>query len=273
MSGSLCYRELAPHPALRPFVRAYWTLRGGEGDQDPEPVLPDGSSELVVHRARPFLRHAADRAAERQASRLFVGQLCGPVVLQADGAADVVAIRFRPHGAFALLGERQDRLSDEIPEADALGARWLTTAMCRAQEAPTPESALRHLELALLKRLEGRRPADSRVAALVDLIGQTDGDVRIDEAAAFAGLSRRQVERLFMEQVGIGPKLLARLVRFQSAAQRLTAEPRSALAAVSGDSGYFDQSHMVREFLSFAGASPLDFRKGLGRLTAWMIAR
>jgi transcriptional regulator GlxA family with amidase domain len=109
------------------------------------------------------------------------------------------------------------------------------------------------------------------VAAVVDLIDRAAGDVRIDRAAAFAGLGRRQLERLFTEQVGVGPKQLARLVRFQSAAQSLLSEPRRPIAAVSGDSGYFDQSHMVREFLSFAGASPLDFRRRLGRLTAWMI--
>jgi AraC-like DNA-binding protein len=269
---SLEYEERPAHPALRPYVRCYWTLRGVADDSRAEPVLPDGSSELVVHRARPFLRHTADRAPDRQASLLFVGQMCAPVVLQPDGAADVVGVRFLPHGAFAVLGERQDRLSDRIPDVGALGAPWLTETMRRAQEAPTPAAAVRRLEAGLLARLAVRHArSDARVAAVIDLIDGTAGDVRIQQAAGAADLSRRQLERLFAEQVGVGPKPLARLVRFQSAARRLLAEPGLALAAVSGDSGYFDQSHMVREFLSFAGASPRDFRRRLGQLTAWML--
>ncbi|HEV7502207.1 MAG TPA: DUF6597 domain-containing transcriptional factor, partial [Vicinamibacteria bacterium] len=66
------YREWPPHPILRPFVRAYWALEGGSEVSPPQPVLPDGSSELVVHRAAPFRRHTAARAAERQSRRLFV---------------------------------------------------------------------------------------------------------------------------------------------------------------------------------------------------------
>jgi AraC-like DNA-binding protein len=52
----------------------------------------------------------------------------------------------------------------------------------------------------------------------------------------------------------------------------LVDEPAVPLAAVSGDSGYFDQSHMIRDFMSFAGSSPDELRRRLGQMTAWMLA-
>jgi transcriptional regulator GlxA family with amidase domain len=105
------------------------------------------------------------------------------------------------------------------------------------------------------------------------VISRAGGDVRVESAAAFAGTSRRHLERLFIEQIGVGPKVFARLLRFQAAAARLVAEPHVALAAVSGDSGYFDQSHMIRDFLTFAGSSPEQLRRRLAPLTAWMIGK
>jgi AraC-like DNA-binding protein len=268
------YHERAPHPALRPFVRTYWTLSGAGAECAPQPVLPDGSTELIVHRARPFRRHTAARGHERQAPLLFVGQMRAPVVLEPDGAAEVVAIRFRPHGAFALLGCPQDRLVDEIAEVAALGLSWLTATARRAQEAPTAVAAVEQLEDALLRRLDRHPPRrDGRVRAALGVISGADGDMRIQHAAAAAGTSRRHLERLFVEQIGLGPKVFARLVRFQAAAARLVAEPGVALSAVSGDGGYFDQSHMIRDFLAFAGASPEELRKRLGPLTAWMIGQ
>ena len=87
------YREWPPHPARRPFVRTYWALRGSGAETPPQPVLPDGSSELIVHRARPFRRHTAEPGAQRQSARLLVGQMRAPVVLQADGPADVESRR------------------------------------------------------------------------------------------------------------------------------------------------------------------------------------
>ena len=266
------YREWPPHPALRPFVRAYWALRGRGGDSPPQPVLPDGSSELVVHRLHGFRRHTA-RDVALQPQRLFVGQMRAPVVLEAGGDADVVGVRFRSQGAFALLECPQHLAADEIPEVDALGLRWLSEATRRAQSAATPRAALRLLEEALLLRLQRRtRRADPRVAAVVSAIEASAGDLRIEEAALAAGTSRRHLERLFVEQVGLGPKTLARLLRFQAAAARVVGEPSAALASVSGDSGYFDQSHMIRDFMTFAGTSPDDLRRRLGQMTGWMLA-
>ena len=86
------------------------------------------------------------------------------------------------------------------------------------------------------------------------------------------GTGRRHLERLFRDEVGVGPKVLARLVRFQAAAARVVGEPDAPLVAVSGDSGYFDQSHMIRDFLAFAGSSPDELRRRLGQMTAWMLA-
>ena len=266
------YREWPAHPALRPFVRAYWALQGRGGDAPPQPVLPDGSTELVVHRLHGFRRHTA-RDVALQSQRLFVGQMREPVVLEAGGDADVVGIRFRPHGAFALLEWPQHLSADAIPEVDALEMRWLSQATRRAQSAPTPQEALRLLEEALLLRLPARRrPVDARVSAVVAAIERAAGDLRIEEAAVQAGTSRRHLERLFVEQVGMGPKMLARLFRFQAAAARVVGEPAAALASVSGDSGYFDQSHMIRDFMAFSGTSPDDLRRRLGQMTAWMLA-
>jgi AraC-like DNA-binding protein len=272
------YREWPPHPALRPFVRAYWALRGPGAQAPPQPVLPDGSSELVVHRARPFYRHTAAGdgtagAAALQSERLFVGQMRAPVVLQAAGEADVVAVRFRPHGAFALLGGPQDAFTDAIADVDALSLRWLGEATRRARDADTAAAALALLESALLARLPVRAArVDPRVAAAVALIERSAGDVRVESAAAHAHTSRRHLERLFAEEVGIGPKALARLFRFQAAAGRVVDEPAAPLSSVSGDSGYFDQSHMIRDFMTFAGSSPEDLRRRLGAMTAWMLA-
>lgn len=266
------YGERPPPAALRPFVRTYWTLRGAGAECSPQPVLPDGSTELIVHRARPFRRHTAGQGNQRQSPLLFVGQMRVPVVLEPDGAAEVVAIRFRPHGAFALLGCPQDRLVDEIVEVEGLGLPWLTAAARRAREAPTSAAAVEQLERALLHHLDRHAPRwDGRVGAALAVIARAEGDVRVERAAAAAGTSRRHLERLFVEQIGLGPKVFARLVRFQAAAARLIAEPGAALSAVSGDGGYFDQSHMIRDFLAFAGASPQELRSRLGPLTAWMI--
>jgi AraC-like DNA-binding protein len=77
-------------------------------------------------------------------------------------------------------------------------------------------------------------------------------------------LSARQVERRFREAVGVSPKTLARIVRFQEVLRRTPGE--SASAEVALDSGYYDQAHLLRDFRDFAGVVPTLFRAAEGDL-------
>jgi transcriptional regulator GlxA family with amidase domain len=81
------------------------------------------------------------------------------------------------------------------------------------------------------------------------------------------GISRRQLGRLFQERIGIGPKSLGRLGRFQRALRGLDGNPRSSLASVATRAGYFDQAHMSRDFRLFAGTTPAGYRREVRELT------
>ena len=267
------YREYSPHPALVPFVGTYWSLSGRAPD-GPQPVLPDGTTELVVHRERPFFRFVAAGPGERQASTLFVGPMRSPVVLLPDGLAEVAAVRFRPNGAYALLGVPQHDLQDAIVDVAALDVPWLRRTVRTAQEASSVKAAIDCLEAGLLERVTRQHVmrVDARVDAVIAAIDGAAGACRIDRLAAVANHSRRHLERLFREQVGLTPKAYARVVRFSAAAARLTSDPLVPLADLSHDGGYFDQSHMIREFLAFAGRTPDQFRARLGELTRIMLS-
>lgn len=268
------YAERPPHPRLAPYVRTCWTLRGAGTELGPQPVLPDGCTELIVHRGRPFWRHDANGLATRQSTRLFVGQMLAPVVIAPDGDADIVAIRFEPFGAFALLGSHQGEPADHIVEAESLSATWLSRAIRSAESADTAEDALTILERALVKRLDARRAptVDQRVITATQSCTRANGSISIDTAAAHAGTSARHLERLFQQQIGTSPKRFARVLRLQAAASSIAETPSPAYADISADTGYFDQAHMIREFVTLVGTTPGEFRRSLGALTKFMLA-
>ena len=260
------YAEFPPHPRLRPFVRTCWTLAGRGAEMAPQPVLPDGCTELIVHRARPFWRHHAGGPAERQATRLFVGQMLAPVVIAPDGDADIVAIRFEPFGAHALLGIDQTETADRILDPSDLGHRWLSSAATHAENAGNAASSLEILQTALIRQLDRKSfRVDPRVVEATRHFIAANGAVRIDDAARTAGTSPRQLERLFQRQVGTTPKRFARVLRFQAAANQI-------VYGGDADLGYFDQSHMIREFVTFAGTTPGQFAERLGELTRAMLS-
>jgi AraC-like DNA-binding protein len=260
------YREFPPDARLRPFVRVCWTLSGPGAEMPPQPILPDGCTELIVHRARPFWRHHACAPAERQAPHLFVGQMLAPAVIAPDGGADVVAIRFEPFGAHAFLGIDQTETADLILDANDLQHAWLSRALARAERADSAKSALRILQDALLKQTERKDfRLNARVTTAARMMIAANGAVRIDDVAKTAGTSARNLERLFETHVGTTPKRFARVLRFQATANQI-------LYGGNADLGFFDQAHMIKDFVTFAGTTPGQFAKTLGELTRVMLS-
>jgi AraC-like DNA-binding protein len=94
------------------------------------------------------------------------------------------------------------------------------------------------------------------IHAGVHRLMETRGNCGIDQIASVSNLSSRQLERNFSNEVGVSPKLLSRLIRFQ---QALRLHSNASLTDIGLQAGYYDQSHFIRDFTSFAGITPKQY--------------
>jgi AraC-like DNA-binding protein len=252
------YREYAPAAPLASAVACLWTLEGhARGLEDAsQPILPDGRAELVVHFGDRFERCDAGVAPQLQPWAIFAGQLDRPLALRPTGHVAVLGVRFHPDGAARFVRVPQHELLGSTVAVEAASSALAIVARAVRDSAPTLQEAVRMTERLLRDAMIGREP-DRRIASVVAAIVRRGGLVAIDDAAAATGLSRRQLERLFLRDVGLPPKQLARIVRFQRALRLLerdTAPPRGSRAAHA--SGYADQPHFIRDFRELAGCAP-----------------
>jgi AraC-like DNA-binding protein len=252
------YRELAPPAALRSAVQCVWTLEGtaGELGTDLQPVLPDGRPELILHLGDPFERVHEHGVAERQSHLLFAGQLTRQLVLRPTGHIALIGVRFHPDGAANLLATPQCDLAGlTLPVQDILPALHATLSEVR-NETDSPERGAGLLMQRLAPRLAGALP-DARVRHVVDAVAAARGQVAVDALARRTGMTRRHLERRFQDVVGISPKRLARITRFQfalSLLDRLDGAERGIRTAA--ECGYADQAHFIRDFRELAGCPP-----------------
>lgn len=250
------YTETAPPPRLAPIVDRIWTLEGDAGGlTGDQPVLPDGRPELIVHFGDPFDR-VDEAGISRQAAVVFAGQLTGPLVLRPTGRVAVLGVRFRPDGAVALIAESQAALAGLTPAVEALHARLARALAAARTRCDSLGSAIPAVVEALTPLIEPTR-VDARVRYVVTSILRRRGQVGVDDLAARAGLTRRHLERRFQRLVGISPKRLARIARFQHARgvfERLHSRQRGTATAAA--CGYADQAHFIRDFRELAGCPP-----------------
>lgn len=262
----LGYREIRPRPPVARFVDCFWTLAGpAPAAAPPERILPDGCMELVLNCAAPFRRYRARGAFERQPLRMLVGQMDHCIQIQPTGRVDLLGIRFHPAGARAFLRMPMSELAGHTFALEEV-ARALDRDLAAALDGPAASRIARVEEL-LARRLASAAPPDSAIEAAVHRLTHSSDSLTVGALAADAALSPRQLERRFLDAVGLGPKRLARILRFQRVFRAIESEPPAAAgsvphgprpnwAAVAVECGYYDQAHLIRDFHEFAGQPP-----------------
>ncbi|MFI6211989.1 helix-turn-helix domain-containing protein [Nocardia brasiliensis] len=168
-----------------------------------------------------------------------------------------VQLQLDPLTARRLLGVPLDELRNEaVPLAELLGppVRQLTE---RLAESPTWP-----IRFALLGDYLRRRArdcddhADQAIVHAVRELRRSNGIRPVTTLAAESGWSARHFRRRFAEQIGLPPKDYGSLLRFSATLGALASRPDHDTSALAAKFGYYDQSHLIRDFRRFAGASP-----------------
>ena len=246
------YSEIKPRPPLSRFVECFWTLEGEEQSPQPERILPDGCIELILNFGAKFSQHCDDKRS-LQPRNFLVGQMTGPILISPTGAVELVGIRFHPGGTLPFLRLPLEQVTDEVVELGSLSRkleRELLDAVSESSSLPQKIAAVEVFLTRCVANLE-----HSRVMMLAAKIVETAGAVSVDQLANDAGISSRQLERRFLREVGVGPKLLGRIIRFQQVF-RAVEQCNAAWSTIALECGYYDQAHLIRDFNQFAQQTP-----------------
>jgi AraC-like DNA-binding protein len=261
------YREIRPESPLSQFIECFWTLEGQVATESgADPILPDGCAEMVLNFSDRFRRQDEQGRGELQPGRLLVGQITEPMRVAPTARVEVIGVRFHPGGTSPFFQFPIQELTNRYEPLDDVAAgldRDIETEVAQVYEF---EGKLRALGELLKRRVDARRDPDRRVSGAVSRILSRNGLISVDDLARNADLSARQLERVFSREVGIGPKLLCRILRFQQVFRSADFAGRN-WAAVAADCGYYDQSHLIRDFQQFAAATPTALISQPGSLT------
>lgn len=201
------------------------------------PVRPDGCLDIVYSHTE-GLRAVGAMTVERRFDQLAGSVLCG--------------VRFRPGMARDFFRVSASELTDAVILLDDLpgiGARELEH---RLSDVKSSEEGARLLAASLRPPSCAPTPVQRAIAA----IAETRGTADLDSVSRQAGLSPRQFRRRCLEESGLTPKQLCRILRFRRALQ-LGGTVARDWAGIAAEAGYFDQAHLIRDFREFTGQTPM----------------
>lgn len=175
--------------------------------------------------------------------------------LQFQGAVECFVILFQPTGLHRLFSTPIRELTDRAYEAHSVLGAFVSQLEELLGGTKNFGERVRITDRFLLRHSLKAQRFD-RISAAAAQILCAAGNARVAALASDAGLSMRQFERCFMQQVGVHPKLYARIVRFEAALDRKARSSTKSWTDVAHEFGYYDQMHMVHDFESFSGGTP-----------------
>jgi AraC-like DNA-binding protein len=250
-----------PLPHLRPFLLAPiegWSQTDGSRAklrEVPFPGVPlifglDGAWEV-------------EGPQDRDEQTSFVAGLhAAPSLVRPTAPSwSCIELRLTPTAAHRILGLPMHELTNRAVAVDLVVPKARELAE-RLRESRSWPERFELVESFLASRLAGSVEPAREVEWSWHELRRTAGRAPIAELAGDIGWSHRRLIARFREQVGLAPKAVARVMRFDGAVQALRSSTRG-LAEVAYGCGFYDQAHMNRDFRELGGTTPRAFRASL----------
>jgi AraC-like DNA-binding protein len=241
-----------PHPALTSHLRSL----AGWHERADGPVARDelpGARIVLVVSFGPSMEIDG-----RRFGSFVAGLHDGPAHTAHAGLGHGIQAYLSPLGARRLFGMPMGELTGDVVELEDLIGPTAHELAERLATAPGWATRFDLFERAIAARVLEHEPIAPELEWAWQRLLRSGGAAPVGELAAELGWSRRHFTATFREQLGMPPKALGRIMRFERAVERLRAG--ADLADLALDCGYYDQAHFNRDFREFAGATPTAFR-------------
>jgi len=237
-----------PPPELAEILEHCWSVRWDLRGREPhlQHTLSNASVHLVFELGRSRIQ----------------GVVTGRFTRLLEGRGQVFGAKFRPAGFHPFLGSSLAALADRtVAVSSVFGPDG--EALVEGMLGLERESRMAEVVTAfLLDRLPPPDPTVATVNQVAALIVADREITRVDDLVDRVGMSKRTLQRLFREYVGVSPKWVIQRYRLHEAAERLEDGHDVDLAALALDLGYFDQAHFARDFRAIVGRPPATYARG-----------
>jgi AraC-like DNA-binding protein len=255
------YELRRPADDLSPYIEHYWFV----SDDDRRPldlqvdVFVDGRADLIFNFGAPYVRQVIGGKARTLLRSNLDAQRLVPIRIRQRGAVRTAGVRFRLGGLGPFAREPLRPFTGLTPAPARIfgaGARALEATLGATRDL---DLQARHLDAFFRAQLAPSSALTTFERALAAAVAAA-GVTSVAELGEAAGASTRQVERLFSRFLGIAPKTLGRVLRFQTTLRALMRDPGCTLAEVASAAGYFDQAHFIKDFKRLSGGVPRGYR-------------
>jgi AraC-like DNA-binding protein len=250
---------------LKGYINKMWLFEssGRIPIEDMKLIVPNGMAKLTI----PFRNGVSGKnkeffhlSKESQITLIGIQDIPAIVDIEYDAPHGNIGIEFSPSGTYRIFRLRQSELKNKLfllEEILGKSARQIQEIIANTQDV---NEKIQLIQAYLVKCLS-KSEADLILDYCVRQIENSNGSVTIMGLERKTGYSSRWIYEKFMEKVGLSPKTLSSIVRFNQFYKRWAKDPTRDFFKEDMYHYFYDQAHFIKEFKHFTGLSPLKFAK------------
>lgn len=261
--------QVSPSKELMPYIKHYLFLDNKETAIQKLRLFSDGNTGVVFSLKSKLISGLNDYEVKNYLPDSFLyGQLNGFKDIYSDNEISLIIIVFQPNGIHQLLGIPANEFLDAIvPVEDVFGQK---TAIL--QEKLSEQNNQERVEL--LNQFFGNLITEKTtsnqflITNSVNFIVSNKGDFSLKKLVEYTGYTERHLERKFKECIGLNPKKFGNIIRLHHFLKLIKDKSNATnLTTICYDSGFSDQSHLIKEFKKHTGITPTAYLYNTGKLT------
>ena len=257
-AGKLRHSRRSPAAGLAAWVEHYWMVSWDLRGHEPytAQTLPHPSFQVVFEK-----NHS-----------LVSGVSTGMFTRVLEGNSNVFGIKFNPGAFRPFLACPASALANRtVPVNSIFGKDVETLEAVLVSPCKEEDEMVEAANAFLLPRVPAEVD-DTIVLArqLVRRILEDRAIKTVDDLARSVTIGKRTLQRIFNEYVGANPKWVIRRYRLHEVIERFHSDSGASVdfAQLALELGYFDQAHLINDFRSIVGYSPVQYQKLAGKTTA-----
>ena len=184
-----------------------------------------------------------------------------PLEIQYNGKSNLIGIRFYPHGIFPFLDIPIQETVNQVENVNSIWGVLQDEMVETLSTAKVHEEIYDALDHFLIRKITEKKTNNHQVIRHIISHIKAKPNQSIPELASNLGFTQRHFNRIFKDHIGMNPKLLAQIYRFEKAYTYLHAHSVEDIFNLISLLGYYDQSHFNKDFKRFSGMTPFEYKK------------